>query len=313
MKNESFDFYSPSNFNLNDLESNLKNSLTVMNNLDDLTLKHCQNVSNLVTRICGYMKFNNKFTLHCMVAGYIHDVGKLFIPKEILFKNGPLTPEEFEVMKKHTTYGYEYCMNDPYLREFSDGPLYHHEFLNGTGYPQGLIKKDIPYSAQIITVADEYDALVTKRHYITHVHISEVLKTLIKNAEPPKTLIALDTLKQNQRLGKINGKPLKVLFTVVIDDILYEISCVVNYTSYLESQIKRLDTVNRYYESYLKSKKESTKQYYASGINMLLQNGETIKNYLQIQEEYKLALKVRKQRIKDLYEEIKVIKKLKVN
>ena len=313
MKNESYDFYSPSNISLNDLESNLKNSLTVMNKLDDMTLKHSQNVSNLTTRICGYMNFNNKFTLHCMVAGYIHDLGKLFIPKEILFKDDILTDQEFEIMKKHTTYGYEYCMNDPYLREFSDGPLYHHEFLNGTGYPQHLTKNDIPYSAQIITVADEYDALVTKRHYQTHVNISAVLKTLIKDAEPPKTLIALDNLKQNQRLGKINGKPLKALFTVVIDDILYEISCVISYTSYLKSQIKRLDMIDNYYQKYLKSRKESTKQYYATGINMLLQSGETIKNYQEIQDEYKLALKVREKRIKDLYNEIKIIKKLKVN
>lgn len=312
MEKETVDFYSPSNLNLKDLDSNLKASLTVMNKLDSLTLKHSENVSNLVTRICEYMKCNNKFTLHCMVAGYIHDLGKLFIPKEILFKDGPLTNEEFEIMKKHTTYGYEYCMKDIYLKEFSDGPLYHHESLNGTGYPQQLQKKDIPYSAQIITVADEYDALVTKRHYKTHVHISEVLKDLIKNAEPPKTVIALDTLKQNEQLGKINSKPLKILFNVVIDDILYEISCVINYTKYLNSQIKRLDTIDRYYKKSQKAKNESTKQYYIAGMKLLFQNSETAENYLQIQKEYKLALEIREQRIKDLYNEIKIIKKLKV-
>lgn len=309
---DTFDFYSPSNISLNDLDHELKASLTVMQKFDDFTLTHSRNVANLVTRICGYMKCNNQFTLHCMVAGYIHDIGKLFIPHEILFKNDSLTDEEFEIVKKHTTYGYEYCMKDKNLAPYSDGPWYHHESLNGSGYPRGLTKNDIPYSAQIIRVADEYDALVTKRHYKTHVNISETLKDLIKDAVPPKPLVALDQLKQNERLGKIDPKALRILFTVVIDDVLYEISCVMNYTTYLESQIRRLDTIDKYNKKRLNSKKPSEKQYYASGMEMLFQNGENLDNYEQVREEYKIALDVRNQRIKDLYNEIKIIKKLKV-
>ena len=168
---EKYDFYSPSNIKLKDLDNSLKSSLTVMNKLDDMTKQHSENVSNLVTRICQYMRCNSQFTIHCMIAAYIHDLGKIFIPKEILSKNGRLTPEEYEIMKTHTTLGYEYCMKDMNLRPYSDGPWYHHESLNGTGYPRGLRKNDIPYSAQIIRVADEYDALVTKRHYTTHINI----------------------------------------------------------------------------------------------------------------------------------------------
>ncbi len=309
---DNFDFYSPSNISLNELDPNLKASLSVMTRLDDLTLQHCRNVSNLTTRICSYMRCNNQFTLHCMVAGYVHDVGKLFVPKDILFKNGRLTDDEFEIMKKHTTYGYEYCMKDKNLAPYSDGPWYHHESLNGTGYPRGLTKNDIPFSGQIIRVADEYDALVTKRHYKTHVNISETLKDLIKNAEPPKPLVALDQLKQNERLGKINPKPLRVLFRVVIDDILYEISCVMNYTTYLQSQIKRLETIEKYNEKRLDAKKPENYQYYLSGMEMLFQNGENLDNFEQVKKEYEIALDVRKQRIKDLYNEIKIIKKLKV-
>lgn len=309
---DNFDFYSPSNISLNELDPDLKASLSVMTRLDDLTLQHCRNVSNLTTRICSYMRCNSQFTLHCMVAGYVHDVGKLFVPKDILFKNGRLTDEEFDIIKKHTTYGYEYCMKDKNLAPYSDGPWYHHESLNGTGYPRGLKKNDIPFSGQIIRVADEYDALVTKRHYKTHVNISETLKDLIKNAEPPKPVVALDQLKQNERLGKINPKPLRVLFRVVIDDILYEISCVMNYTTYLQSQIKRLETIKKYNEKRMNAKKPEDHQYYLSGMEMLFQNGENIDNFEQVQKEYEIALEVRKQRIKDLYNEIKIIKKLKV-
>lgn len=312
MIKENYDFYSPSNISLKDVDSCLKDSLSVMYKLDEMTLKHSNNVSNLCTRVCEYMRCNNQFTIHCMIAGYIHDLGKMFIPKEILAKDGRLSPEEFEIMKTHTTLGYEYCMKDINLRPYSDGPWYHHESLNGSGYPRGLRKDDIPYSAQIIRVCDEYDALVTKRHYTTHVNISETLKILIRDAVPPKPIIALDQLKQNERLGKINPKPLRALFKAVIDDVLYEISCVMNYVEYLESQIKRLETIEKYSNKVQSSKKPEDKDYYLAGMKMLLQSGESLDNYKQVLSEYKNALEVRKKRIADLYHEIRIIKRLRV-
>lgn len=312
MIKESYDFYSPSNISLKDVDSSLKDSLSVMYKLDEMTFKHSNNVSNLCTRVCEYMRCNNQFTIHCMIAGYIHDIGKMFIPKEILTKDGRLSPEEFEIMKTHTTLGYEYCMKDINLRPYSDGPWYHHEALNGSGYPRGLRKDDIPYSAQIIRVCDEYDALVTKRHYTTHVNISETLKILIKDAVPPKPIIALDQLKQNERLGKINPKPLRALFKAVIDDVLYEISCVMNYVEYLESQIKRLETIEKYSNKVQSAKKPEDKDYYLAGMKMLLQSGESLDNYKQVLDEYKNALEVRKKRIADLYHEIRIIKRLRV-
>lgn len=312
MIKENYDFYSPCNLSLKDVDSGLKDSLSVMYKLDEMTLKHSNNVSNLCTRVCEYMRCNNQFTIHCMIAGYIHDLGKIFIPKDILAKDGRLSPEEFEIMKTHTTLGYEYCMKDINLRPYSDGPWYHHESLNGSGYPRGLRKDDIPYSAQIIRVCDEYDALVTKRHYTTHVNISETLKILIRDAVPPKPIIALDQLKQNERLGKINPKPLRALFKAVIDDVLYEISCVMNYVDYLESQIKRLETIEKYSNKVQSSKKPEDKDYYIAGMKMLLQSGESLDNYKQVLEEYKQALIVRKKRIADLYHEIRIIKRLRV-
>ena len=312
MIKENYDFYSPCNLSLKDVDSGLKDSLSVMYKLDEMTLKHSNNVSNLCTRVCEYMRCNNQFTIHCMIAGYIHDLGKMFIPKEILAKDGRLSPEEFEIMKTHTTLGYEYCMKDINLRPYSDGPWYHHESLNGSGYPRGLRKDDIPYSAQIIRVCDEYDALVTKRHYTTHVNISETLKILIRDAVPPKPIIALDQLKQNERLGKINPKPLRALFKAVIDDVLYEISCVMNYVDYLESQIKRLETIEKYSNKVQSSKKPEDKDYYIAGMKMLLQSGESLDNYKQVLSEYKNALEVRKKRIADLYHEIRIIKRLRV-
>ena len=312
MLEEKYDFYSPTNLKIHDLDSSLKDHLVVMDSLDMFTKRHSENVANLTGRICEYMHCKSQFTIHCILAGYLHDIGKLFIPKEITNKPGKLTDEEYEIMKTHTTLGYQYCMEDLSLRPYSDGPWYHHEALNGTGYPRGLRKPDIPYSAQIIRVADEYDAIVTKRQYTTHVNISNTLRELIQDAMPSNDIVALDQLKQNERLGKINPKPLRSLFKVVIDDTLYEISCVMNYVNYIEEQIKRLHTVQKYEKKMNSSKKASLQDYYKAGMQLLFQQGENFDNYKQILSEYEHALVVRKDRIDKLYDEIKIIKKLKV-
>ena len=312
MLEEKYDFYSPTNLKIHDLDSSLKDHLVVMDSLDMFTKRHSENVANLTGRICEYMHCKSQFTIHCILAGYVHDIGKLFIPKEITNKPGKLTDEEYEIMKTHTTLGYQYCMEDLSLRPYSDGPWYHHEALNGTGYPRGLRKPDIPYSAQIIRVADEYDAIVTKRQYTTHVNISNTLRELIQDAMPSNDIVALDQLKQNERLGKINPKPLRSLFKVVIDDTLYEISCVMNYVNYIEEQIKRLHTVQKYEKKMNTSKKASLQDYYKAGMQLLFQQGENFDNYKQILSEYEHALVVRKDRIDKLYDEIKIIKKLKV-
>lgn len=312
MLEEKYDFYSPTNLKVHELDYALKDHLIVMDSMDMFTKRHSENVANLVGRICQYMRCRSQFTIHCVLAAYIHDIGKLFIPKEILNKPGRLTDEEYAIMKSHTTLGYNYCMEDLALRPYSDGPWYHHEALNGTGYPRGLRKPDIPYSAQIIRVADEYDAIVTKRQYTTHVNISATLQDLIQDTLPSKDVIALDQLKQNEQLGKINPKPLRALFKVVIDDTLYEISCVMNYVDYIKSQIKRLQTIEKYEKKRDSSKKPSAKDYYTAGMKLLLEQGETLENYKQVLSEYENALVIRKDRIDKLYNEIKIIKKLKV-
>lgn len=314
MYKETIDFYDSSSVKLYNLDKNMRYQLSVLEHLDNITKRHCINVGNLSCRICQYLRLNKKFTLHTTICGYLHDIGKMFIPKEILEKPDRLTDEEYEVMKTHTTLGFDYCNKDLQLKLYSEGPLYHHEALNGTGYPQGLTKKDIPFSAQVIRVADEYDAIVTKRHYTTHVNISETLKELIKDATPDfyAQAAALDQLSTNSKLGKVNPTVLKALFKAVIEDTLYEISCVVDYIDYLKDNVKRLELIGKYKAKMESTDKQKKKDYYAEGINLLLQSGENIDNYTTILEEYKAALVVREKRVDDLYNEIKIIKKLKV-
>lgn len=231
----------------------------------------------------------------------------------IFFKNlGELTDEEFEVIKTHTTLGYNMCMNDPNLKKYANGPKYHHESLNGSGYPSGLTRKDIPIEGQIIRVADEFDAIVSKRQYKSHIGITDTLKILIQEAQPIPKSVALKTMEENAKLGKLNPRYVHALCKVVIDDTEYEISCIMNYLKYLKTQVKRLEQINNYYIKMSKTKKQKKKDYYIYSMNLLFEGGETIRNFKYILEEYRSVI-VRKNEIIDkLFQEIKNIKKLRV-
>lgn len=314
MKKLDIDFYNSTNLKSYNLDDVMKYQLSMLDRMDMFTRRHSENVANLVCRICEYLHYNKIFTIHATICAYLHDVGKLFIPPEILNKPGKLTEEEYAIMKTHTTLGYDMCMKDLKLRPYSDGALYHHESLNGSGYPQGLTKKHIPFLAQIIRVADEYDAIVTKRQYTTHVNISETLKDLIKDARPTDYMktVALDVVRENYKVGKISPKALKALFKVVIDDTLYEISCVIDYINYLNKQICRLEKIEKYDLKSQKAKKDKDKEYYKEGMRLLFETGEDFDNYKQVLDEYRIAV-ITRQDIKDkLYKEIKIIKKLKI-
>lgn len=119
-------------------------------------------------------------------ASALHDVGKIMIPDEILMKPGRLTKDEFEIMKKHSTYGYDILRDAPaswdkdfldYSREIA---LCHHEKYDGKGYPKGLAGDEIPISAQIVSIADCYDALTTERRYKSAYSDDEAAEMIIK-------------------------------------------------------------------------------------------------------------------------------------
>ena len=309
---EQFDFYSKTVLKSYNLDDKMRYQLNMLDNLDVFTRKHCENVANLTCRICEYMHLNQEFTIYCTICAYLHDIGKLFIPPSILQKQGPLTDEEYEIMKTHTTIGYDMCMKDLKLRPYAVGARSHHEALNGTGYPDKLKKKDIPIEAQIIRVADEYDAIVSKRQYKSHIDISDTLELIIKDSRPNTKETALSKLALDSKVGKVNPKVVKVLLKVVIDDIEYEISCLYEYIEYLKGQIERLKEIDKYYNKMITQKRESKRNYFKEGIECLLEKNETIEGYKDVLNEYIEALRMRQEKIDKLYDEIKKIKKLKV-
>lgn len=312
---EAFDFYDPTSLKSYNLDKTMQYQLNILGSLDVFTRKHCENVANLTCRICERLHCQKGFIEYCTICAYLHDIGKQFIPQEILQKPGRLTDEEFEIMKTHTTIGYNICMQDPKLRPYAAGPIYHHEALNGSGYPKGLTKKDIPYEGQIIRVADEYDAIVSKRQYKSHVGITDTLKILIDNTKPLQEVSpssALQVLSENTKLGKDNPIIVKALISVVIEDIEYEISCTLDYVNNLHSEIKRLKQVDKYHEKMISAKSDKKKEYFLEYMKIFLITNETPENYKEILTQYEKAYENRKKRIDKLYEEIKIIKKLKL-
>jgi response regulator RpfG family c-di-GMP phosphodiesterase len=99
------------------------------------------------------------------MGSWLHDIGKLAIPDRILLKPGPLTEEEWEIMRGHVRIGYELVNRISFLAEASEIVLTHHERYNGSGYPQGLKGEHIPQGARIFAVADTLDAMTSDRPY----------------------------------------------------------------------------------------------------------------------------------------------------
>ena len=98
-------------------------------------------------------------------ASILHDVGKIGMPEAILNKRGPLSPEEFEIVKQHTWRGHEVLSHIGQLKGASQAVLFHHERIDGGGYPMGITRSAIPLAARIIAVADTFDALTSNRPY----------------------------------------------------------------------------------------------------------------------------------------------------
>ena len=132
---------------------------------DPYTRGHSDRVTKYSLLIGKEMGLDPVFLEILRISAQLHDVGKIGIEDRILKKPGALTPEEFEIMKTHTTKGANILRPVPQLREMLPGIELHHESLNGRGYPYGLKGDEIPLLARVIAVADTFDALTTNRPY----------------------------------------------------------------------------------------------------------------------------------------------------
>ena len=217
-------------------------------------------------------------------------------------------------MKTHTSIGYKICMNDLKLRPYAAGALYHHEALDGTGYPHGIIGNKIPYEAQIIRVADEFEAITAKRQYKSHVGVVDALNILIDHARPSAPTSVGDAIKKMPLggVGKIDKKVLKALFKVIIDDTEYEIYARTDYLNFLKKEIQRISDAQKYYYRMQAALTEEKREYYKAEIKCYLKPQEDPEKLPQMIQEFEEAYKVRKAHIGKLHDEIRQIKRLSI-
>ena len=132
---------------------------------DEYTRDHSENVAKVARSIGKAMGLINEEVSKIYFAGLVHDIGKTVIPSVIINKKGKLTKEEFDIIKKHAYYGYEALSKTDALKYISELVLYHHEKVDGSGYPLNKSGDDIPLGSRILCVADSYDAMVNNRPY----------------------------------------------------------------------------------------------------------------------------------------------------
>ncbi len=147
---------------------------------DRETEGHTQRVTEMTVRLARQLGCTEEEIVHIRRGALLHDMGKMGIPDEILQKPGPLTAEEWVVMRKHPLYAYQMLSPISYLNQALIIPYYHHERWDGSGYPHGLKGEDIPLFARFFAVVDVWDALSSDRPYRKRMHPKDVIDYLKK-------------------------------------------------------------------------------------------------------------------------------------
>jgi putative nucleotidyltransferase with HDIG domain len=132
---------------------------------DKETKEHTARVTSITVKLATRLGIKQSDLIHVRRGAILHDIGKVAIPDQILFKPGPLAKDEWEIMRRHPMIAVELLSPVNYLEPALEIPHWHHEKWNGTGYPDGLRQEDIPFSARLFALADVYDALISKRPY----------------------------------------------------------------------------------------------------------------------------------------------------
>jgi len=163
-----------------DIITSIKTLISVINAKDKYTYGHVERVVIYSRLLADKLELNEKNKKELIYGAYMHDIGKINIPKEILNKNMPLTSEEWEIMKQHSLNGVEIIKSVGSLKEIIPIILHHHERYDGNGYPGNLKGEDIPYLVRMLTVVDCFDAMTSSRPYNKRKTYKEAIEELKK-------------------------------------------------------------------------------------------------------------------------------------
>jgi putative nucleotidyltransferase with HDIG domain len=146
-------------------DSTLEGWIKMLDLRDRETMGHSKRVTDLTIELARRFKVPADQMDYIRRGALLHDIGKMAVPDAILLKEGPLTTEEWKVMRQHPVYAMQMLQEIPFLRPSIEIPYCHHEHWNGSGYPRGLRGDAIPLVARIFTVVDSWDALCSERPY----------------------------------------------------------------------------------------------------------------------------------------------------
>jgi response regulator RpfG family c-di-GMP phosphodiesterase len=170
---------------------------------DEYTQNHSEKVAEISEKICLEYSSNEKFVKDIVIAGKLHDIGKIGIPDNILLAKRKLSDDEFKIIKTHVDMSYRIVKPVDALGNISSYILHHHERWNGEGYPNQLRAKDIPSGARILAVADVFNALVSNRPYREALDIDKALQALFDGRSVLFDAEIVDILYKLIRVKKI--------------------------------------------------------------------------------------------------------------
>lgn len=172
---------------------------------DPYTAGHSERVSDMAIAVCELLNLTEEQTQQIHIAAHLHDIGKIGVPDIVLLKEGRLTDDEWEKMKKHPEIGSEILSKSQQLSELKDIVLHHHERYDGKGYPSGLKAEEIPLGARVIAICDSIDAITSNRCY-RKAHdfdfcYEEIKKNLGVMYDPEIGQLVLDNWKMIEHIG----------------------------------------------------------------------------------------------------------------
>ncbi|MFN7019387.1 MAG: HD-GYP domain-containing protein [Fimbriimonadales bacterium] len=178
--------------------------LAALDTRDTETEGHSERVAAYTMAMANRLNLSAEELVNIERGALLHDIGKIGVPDSILYKPGPLTPAEWEIMKQHPVIGYRMCMKIDALRPAAPIVLHHHERWDGQGYPYGLAGEAIPLGARIFAIADALDAMTSDRPYRKALSFTEAREEIIRCAgkqfDPEMVKLFLEIPEEELRL-----------------------------------------------------------------------------------------------------------------
>lgn len=175
---------------------------------DSGTIGHAQRVAETTRAVARALGMSGKELERIQYAALLRDIGKANVPHAVLNKSDPLTADEWQVVKSHASLGAEMVGAVPFLADCASMVLHHHEYWDGTGYPDGLKGEEIPLASRILAVTSDYDAMISDRpyHHSEPMSPEEAIKVIAEGSgvkyDPTVASVMVDVIHASLAAGK---------------------------------------------------------------------------------------------------------------